>query len=59
MGQLWRLGYRALHSLVETREKDIFVAVNTTVDLGMQCFIVLDSSEHGLTAVLFFRDLGL
>lgn len=42
---------------METREKDIFVAMNTTVDLGMQCFIVLGSSEHGLTAVLlFFRD---
>lgn len=45
--------------LAETREKDIFVAMNTTVDLGVQCFIVLGSSEHGLTAVLlFFRDPG-
>lgn len=45
--------------LAETREKDIFVAMNPTVDLGVQCFIVLGSSEHGLTAVLlFFRVPG-
>lgn len=45
--------------LAETREKDIFVAMNTTVDLGVQCFIALGSREHGLTAVLlFFRDPG-
>lgn len=45
--------------LAETREKDIFVAMNTTVDLGVQCFVALGSREHGLTAVLlFFRDTG-
>lgn len=34
------------------------MAMNTIIDLGVQCFIVLGSSEHGLTAVLLFRDLG-
>lgn len=38
VGQLWRQGCRALHSLLETREKGIFVVMNTTVDLGVQCF---------------------